>query len=74
MVSKFPEMTYDVVEQQSPVVNGNGTSLDFMKAVYLNDELPLGTRMRAATAALPFEHPKLAVTAIVEDESFASAL
>jgi hypothetical protein len=61
-------------EEETIALNGNATSLDFMKAVYLNEGLPLGTRMRAATAALPFEHPKLSVTAVVDDESFASAL
>lgn len=61
-------------EEETIALNGNASSLDFMKAVYLNEGLPLGTRMRAATAALPFEHPKLAVNAIVEGTTFAEAL
>jgi len=38
-------------------------SLDFLRAVYLNNELPLSVRMRAARDCLPFEVPKLAVLA-----------
>jgi hypothetical protein len=39
--------------------------LDFLRAAYLNNDLPLSTRMRAASLCLPFVHPKLAVTAEV---------
>jgi hypothetical protein len=39
------------------------TSLDFLQAVYRNEELPLSVRMRAATAAIPYEHARLAVVA-----------
>jgi hypothetical protein len=46
-------------EQPSP--------LEFLRAVYLNDQLPLSVRMRAAIEAAPYYHPKLAVTAIVAD-------
>jgi hypothetical protein len=49
-------------------------SLEFLRAVYCNDKLPLSVRMRAAGMALPFEHPKLAVTAVVTDQSFSERL
>ena len=52
----------------------NGTSLDLLQQVYRNPSLPLMTRIRAATAALPHEHPKLAVTAMVTSDDFAIQL
>ena len=35
------------------------TPLDFLKAVYLNEGLPLTVRMRAAIEGAPYMHPKL---------------
>ena len=40
----------------------------------MNVELPLSVRMRAAMAVLPFTHPKLAVTAVVSEQDFATVL
>jgi hypothetical protein len=51
-------------------------SLEFFRAVYRNEALPLSTRMRAAEAALPFEHPKLAavISTNLSGEDFGAAL
>jgi hypothetical protein len=40
------------------------TSLDFLQAVYLNETLPLPTRLRAAIEAAPYEHPKLSAVSV----------
>ena len=65
----------DQIEAQQAVeLAPNGTSLDFLQQVYRNPSLPLPTRIRAATAALPHEHPKLAVTAMVNAGDFADQL
>ena len=43
----------------------NATSLDLLRAVYRCAALPLPTRIKCAIAAVQFEHPKLAVTAVI---------
>ena len=48
--------------------------LDFIKAVYMNAELPLSVRIRAAIELLPFTHPKLAVVAQVTENDIATLL
>jgi hypothetical protein len=50
------------------------TPLEFLQAVYRNEAVPLAVRMKAAVEALPFVHPKLAVTAVVQGEDFAALL
>jgi hypothetical protein len=52
------------------------TPLEFLEAVYCNENLPLTVRMRAAIEAAPYKHPKLSATAIATTEgaSFAAAL
>jgi hypothetical protein len=48
--------------------------LNFLKAVYMNADLPLSVRMRAAIELLPFTHPKLAVVAQVSEGDVATLL
>jgi hypothetical protein len=51
------------------------TSLEFLQAVYLNEDLPLSVRMRAAIEAAPYEQPKLSAIGFVRDaDTFASRL
>lgn len=52
------------------------TSLDFLRKVYRDPRQPMPRRMAAAKEAAPYEHPKLAVTAInnMSGEDFARLL
>jgi hypothetical protein len=50
------------------------TSLDLLQAIYRTAELPLHVRMKAAALCLPFEHPRLAVTAVLTDADMAARL
>jgi hypothetical protein len=50
-------------------------SLELLQAIYRDGELPLQTRLRAAIAAAPFEHPRLSMTAVITGtEDFAKRL
>jgi hypothetical protein len=51
-----------------------GTSLDLLRAIYRNSEVPLSIRIRCAMACLPFENPKLAVTYQASEHDFATLL
>ena len=53
---------------------GEGDSLALLQSIYRSASRPLAVRLRAAIAALPFEHPKLAVVAKVEGADFADQL
>jgi hypothetical protein len=52
----------------------DGTSLTLLQKIYRSSAIPLSTRMRAAIAAIQFEHPKLAVTASIQAGDFADQL
>src|SRR5215475_14450547 len=55
-------------------VPANATPLDFLQIIYRSTNQPMHRRLKAACEALPFVHPKLAVTAQVNSETFAAAL
>ena len=48
--------------------------LDFLRSVYCNEAIPLQVRLRAAIEALPFVHPKLAVTVAFDGKTFGDRL
>src|SRR6266436_1205277 len=52
----------------------DASSLHFMQAVYRDARQPMPRRMRAATAALPFEHAKLAVNISATTGDFAKQM
>jgi hypothetical protein len=51
------------------------TALGLLQAIYKNKHAPLSLRMRAATIAIQYESPRLAVTGYIKDQNtFAEAL
>src|SRR5271166_5111264 len=65
-------MIDEINEREAP---DGETALGLLQAVYRNKLTPLSVRMRAATIAIQYETPKLAVTGYVHDDaSFAQAL
>ena len=55
-------------------MNDVPSPLDFLKAVYLNEGLPLHVRMKAAIEAAPYCHPKLSASAVIDPQEFSIAL
>ena len=65
----------ELTREDDPLqLSANALGLDGLQAVYRNPRLPLQMRIRAMIAALPFETPKLAVTATVSEQDFATLL
>jgi len=52
----------------------DGISLDLLRAVYRNSSIPLSVRIRAAGLAIPYDTPRLMVTAQVNENNFAELL
>jgi len=74
MVSGFPELVYKTKEDNQLDLGPTASSLDLLQAVYRDPSQQLHTRIRAAMACLPFETPKLAVTAQITEQDFATLL
>jgi hypothetical protein len=49
-------------------------SLEFLQAIYRSADQPMARRMKAASIAIQYESPKLAVTVQVNDEGMAARL
>jgi hypothetical protein len=70
-------MVLDRIETQQAnalQLRPDAMSIDLLRAVYRNPSIPLPIRIRCAVAALPHEVPRLAVTAIVNEQDFATLL
>jgi hypothetical protein len=75
MLSPLEELKSFHPEAVEPIIPPTATALELFQVIYQNADLPLRTRMQAARDAIPFESPKLAVTASMPvDESFAALL
>ena len=69
-------MVLDRIEAQQVPLDfpPNGMSIDLLRAVYRNPSIPLPVRIRCAIASLPHEVPRLQVSALVNEHSFAELL
>jgi hypothetical protein len=56
------------------IVAPDATPLEFLQAVYRSPTEPMARRLRAAIEALPFVHPKLAVTVAFDGKTFGERL
>jgi hypothetical protein len=64
----------EVLDARSPVIPKDGDSLDLLRAIYQDPKQPLGTRMRAASVAIKYERPALAVTVQTSGDTFANRM
>ena len=69
----FPEMEYKPTAQTFELPE-HSSSLGLLQSIYRSPAMPLSVRMRAAVEALPFEHPKLAITASFNGGDFAAQM
>jgi hypothetical protein len=49
-------------------------ALDYLQSVYNDPLQPTNTRLRAASIAIEYERPRLAVTALIDGKDFAARL
>src|SRR5215471_14405235 len=72
--AKITQGSEPTLEDDPLQLSADALGLEGLQAVYRNPRLPLQMRIRAMIAALPFETPKLAVTATVSEQDFATLL
>jgi len=72
-VTKAPNDPYAIPEPDEPQ-SQKLDALRYLQMIYRDPQLSTAVRMRAAGLALPFESPKLAVTAVVSEQDFATVL
>jgi hypothetical protein len=56
------------------VVSDDATPLEFLRAVYVNEKVPLGTRVKCAVEAAKYVHPSLAAIATIRSDGYAEQL
>src|SRR5262245_50871914 len=64
----------DRIEEPQVGLTPRATPLEFLQAVYCNEGLSIHVRLKAASEAAQYVHPKLAVTANIDSTDFASRL
>jgi hypothetical protein len=71
-VGGFPELEYQKVSEE---VLAGRSALELLQSIYRDPSQPIGMRMRAATIAIAYESPRLAVTAYLSNaDHFAARL
>jgi hypothetical protein len=65
----------DLVDDDSITLPPGANSLEFLQAIYRSPDQPMARRLKAASIAIQYESPKLAVTAVLDSsDSFAVQL
>ena len=65
----------DLVDDDSITLPPGANSLEFLQAIYRSATQPMARRLKAASIAIQYESPKLAVTAVLDShDSFAVQL
>jgi hypothetical protein len=65
----------ELVDEDSLELPPGALSLEFLQAIYRSSAQPMARRLKAASIAIQYESPKLAVTAVVEgSDSLAARL
>ena len=62
------------MKEEQEVIAEQEDALAFLRSVYQNEKVPLPVRMRAAQIAIEYERPRLAMTAQINGEDFASRM